>query len=385
MSLSQDFRDAGRVKALLAAIARTAGPVAARLGRPLQIMEVCGGHTHAIFRFGLHQLLPDAIEFIHGPGCPVCVLPVEAVDQAVDLARRENVILASFGDPLRVPGSRGSLLQARAEGAEVRVLYSPFDALALAQDNPHKQVVFFAIGFDTTMPSIACSLQAADKAGLTNLRFLCHHIRLMPTLIGLLEAGEVRLDGFVGPGHVSMVIGSRVYQPIASHYHKPLVIAGFEPVDFLQALYQLVLQLAEGRCAIENAYGRVVAAEGNPAALKVIEEVFESNVDSRWRGLGTVPGSGVRVREHYRHLDASTSLASLPQIKAAAEPAWCNAVLTGRIKPHQCPLFRRHCTPEHPVGALMVSSEGACAAYYQYRPEQYHPEQDEHKETRRDP
>ncbi len=228
------------------------------------------------------------------------------------------------------------------------------------------------------MPSIACSLLAADRAGLTNLRFLCHHIRLMPTLTGLLEAGEISLDGFVGPGHVSMVIGSRIYQPIAERYHKPLVIAGFEPVDFLQALYQLILQLAQGRCAIENAYGRVVAAEGNRAALRVIDEVFESGVDSRWRGLGQVPGSGVRVRERYRYLDAAELLASARPVKAAAEPAWCNAVLTGRIKPHQCPLFRRHCTPQNPVGALMVSSEGACAAYYQYRPEHY-----QDKDTRR--
>lgn len=370
MSLTHDFRDAGRVKALLVAITAAAEPVAARLGRPLQIMEVCGGHTHAIFRFGLNQLLPSSIEFIHGPGCPVCVLPVAAVDQAVSLARQPNVMLASFGDPLRVPGTRGSLLQAKAEGAEVRVLYSPFDALALARDNPHKQVVFFAIGFDTTMPGTAYSLLAAELAGLTNLRFLCHHIRLMPTLTALLEADDIQLDGFVGPGHVSMVIGSRVYAPIADSYRKPLVIAGFEPVDFLQALYQLVLQLAEGRCAIENAYARVVAPDGNPNALKVIDEAFEPGVDSHWRGLGLVPGSGVRVREPYRHLDAAEGLISTAQIKTATEPAYCNAVLTGRIKPHQCPLFRRHCTPQNPVGALMVSSEGACAAYYQYRPEE---------------
>ncbi|WP_417616980.1 hydrogenase formation protein HypD [Oceanisphaera sp.] len=381
MSLTHDFRDAGRVKTLLAAITAAADPLAARLGRPLQIMEVCGGHTHAIFRFGLHQLLPASIEFIHGPGCPVCVLPVEAVDQAVSLARQQDVILASFGDPLRVPGSQGSLLQAKAEGAEVKVLYSPFDALALAQANPDKQVVFFAIGFDTTMPSTAYSLLAADRAGIGNLSFLCHHIRLMPTLVGLLEAGDVQLDGFVGPGHVSMVIGSRVYEPIASHYHKPLVIAGFEPVDFLQALYQLILQLAEGRCTIENAYARVVAPDGNPAALKVMDDAFEQGVNSHWRGLGLVAGSGVRVRERYRHLDAAERLTSTTQTKADSDPAYCNAVLVGRIKPHQCPLFRRQCTPAHPVGALMVSSEGACAAYYQYRPEQYQPEQEQDKEA----
>lgn len=370
MSINRDFRDAGRVRALLAAITAVAEPVAQRLGRPLQIMEVCGGHTHAIFRFGLNQLLPASIEFIHGPGCPVCVLPVAAVDQAVSLARQQDVMLASFGDPLRVPGSRGSLLQAKAEGAEVKVLYSPFDALALASANPHKQVVFFAIGFDTTMPSTAYSLLAADRAGLTNLRFLCHHIRLMPTLIALLEAGDIRLDGFVGPGHVSMVIGSRVYAPIAERYRKPLVIAGFEPVDFLQALYRLVLQLAEGRCAIENAYARVVAEDGNRLALQAIDEAFETGVDACWRGLGQVPGSGVRVRARYRHLDAAEEPASLPPLGAGEEPAYCNAVLTGRIKPHQCPLFRRRCTPQTPVGALMVSSEGACAAYYQYRAEE---------------
>lgn len=379
MSLNTDFRDADRVRALLASMTPVAGRVAARLGRPLQIMEVCGGHTHAIFRFGLHQLIPDTIEFIHGPGCPVCVLPVAAVDQAVALARQPNVILASFGDPLRVPGSRGSLLQAKAEGAGVRVLYSPYDALALAKAHPRKQVVFFAIGFDTTMPGTAHSILAADRAGIGNLRFLCHHIRLMPTLTGLLEAGKVKLDGFVGPGHVSMVIGSRVYAPIARQYHKPLVIAGFEPVDFLQALYQLVLQLDQGRCDIENAYARVVADTGNPAALQAIEQAFESGVDGHWRGLGRVPGSGVRIRAPYRHLDATGLLAVAGPGKAADDPAWCHGVLTGRIKPNQCPLFRRRCTPEHPEGALMVSSEGACAAYYQYRAEQDYPE-----EARRD-
>ncbi|MDP5291391.1 hydrogenase formation protein HypD [Oceanimonas sp. CHS3-5] len=375
MSPNTDFRDATRVKAQLAAITPVAERVAARLGRPLQIMEVCGGHTHAIFRFGLHQLLPESIEFIHGPGCPVCVLPVDAVDQAVSLARQQNVILASFGDPLRVPGSRGSLLQAKAEGAEVKVLYSPYDALALANANPHKQVVFFAIGFDTTMPGTACSLLAADRAGIGNLRFICHHIRLMPTLTGLLEAGEVQLDGFIGPGHVSMVIGRRVYAPIAHHYHKPLVIAGFEPVDFLQALYQLVQQLDQGRCEIENAYARVVADAGNPAALKAMKQAFESGIDGHWRGLGRVLGSGVRIRTQYQHLDATELLATLEPVRAADEPVWCNGVLTGRIKPHQCPLFRRQCTPEHPVGALMVSSEGACAAYHQYRPEEVGSEQ----------
>ncbi|WKE64213.1 hydrogenase formation protein HypD [Gallaecimonas kandeliae] len=362
----EDFRDPGRVRVLLGAIRQEAEPLAQRLGRPLQIMEVCGGHTHAIFRFGLDQLLPKSIEFIHGPGCPVCVLPVAAVDQALALAER-GLVLASFGDPMRVPGTHMSLLEAKAKGMDVRILYSPLDALALARKEPGRQFVFFSIGFDTTMPAAACSLLAAAREGLGNLRFLCHHIRLMPTLEALLTAGELRLDGFVGPGHVATVIGAGAFAPVAARHGKPLVIAGFEPVDFLQALYQLLLQLKEGRCAIENAYGRVVSEAGNLAAQAAIAQAFEEGVDAEWRGLGLVPGSGVRVREAFRDWDAAPLLAfdTLPQRRP--EPCQCSQVLIGRLKPNQCPHFGKGCSPQHPLGALMVSTEGACAAYHQYK------------------
>lgn len=367
MITSTTFRDSDQVRLLLKRITPRANKMASQLGHPLQIMEVCGGHTHALFRFGLDQLIPKSIEFIHGPGCPVCVLPTEAIDQAVRLAEQDNVIFASFGDPLRVPGSYKSLMQAKAQGADVRVLYSPFDAIALAKQHPNKQIVFFAIGFDTTMPSIACSLLAAARQELSNLRFLCHHIRLIPTLRALLERGEVQLDGFIGPGHVSMVIGTQVYQPIAARYDKPLVVAGFEPVDFLQALYQLVLQLEQGRCEIENAYSRVVSPEGNLIAQQAINTVFRGGIDSQWRGLGNVPQSGVKIRDSYQQFDASQLLTTSNSPEKKADPSYCNGVLTGKIKPTQCPHFKNTCNPTNPLGALMVSGEGACAAYYQYK------------------
>ncbi|MCX4029663.1 hydrogenase formation protein HypD [Spartinivicinus marinus] len=370
MMLTSVFRDSSQVTKQVKLIQTVADPLADKWGRPLQIMEVCGGHTHAIFKFGLDQLIPKSIEFIHGPGCPVCVLPIEAIDQAVTIAEQSDVIFTSFGDPLRVPGSKKSLLKAKAQGADIQVLYSPLDAIALAKNNPDKQVVFFAIGFDTTMPSIAFSLLTAAQQGINNLRFLCHHIRLMPTLMALLAGEKVQLDGFVGPGHVSMVIGAHAYQPIAKRYRKPLVIAGFEPVDFLQALYQLILQLAQGRCEIENAYARVVTAEGNLSAQQAISTVFDDGVDSQWRGLGVVPGSSVKIKECYQAFDARQLLNNTVLSQSSVEikdPGYCNAVLMGKLKPDQCPLFRKQCTPENPKGALMVSGEGACAAYYYYK------------------
>ncbi len=360
------YRDGTKIKRLAGAIAELAGPLATALGRPVQVMEVCGGHTHALFRFGLNQLLPPSVEFVHGPGCPVCVLPTRVIDEAVAIAELPGVIFASFGDPLRVPGSQKSLLEAKAEGADVRVLYSPFDAIALARENPDKEVVFFAIGFDTTMPGIAHSILTAAQQRISNLSFLCHPIRLMPTLCALLESGEVAIDGFIGPGHVSMVIGEKEYGPIAARFHKPLVIAGFEPLDFMQALYRLLRQMAEGRCEIENAYGRVVAKNGNKAAICAIDSVFTSDCDASWRGLGQVPGSGARIREDFARFDASRRFSYRLPGHTAPEPAYCNAVLTGRIKPHQCPHFQKSCTPATPLGALMVSSEGACSAYNHY-------------------
>ncbi|XOV78625.1 MAG: hydrogenase formation protein HypD [Aestuariibacter sp.] len=366
----KSFRDPAMVHRLVSEINKTAEAVAARLGRPVQIMEVCGGHTHAIFHSGINQLLCDQIEFIHGPGCPVCVLPTQAIDQAVKLAQRPDTLLASFGDVLRVPGSNGSLQQVKARGADIQVLYSPFDSIALAQQHPDKQVVFFAIGFDTTMPSIAFTIQQAHQLKITNLKFLCYHIRLLPTLTALLQKGEVYLDGFVGPGHVSIVLGSEVYQPIAQAFRKPLVIAGFEPIDFLQALLMLLRQLQEQRCEIENAYGRVVTEQGNLSAQQAISAVFRDST-MHWRGMGAIPRSVGSLQPFYKQFDAS-DLLTKPEKTSKNEPAYCAEVLIGKRKPDQCPYFKSSCHPEDPKGALMVSSEGACAAYFKYKQQPLH-------------
>lgn len=364
-----DFRDNTKVQSLLSKIGPMADRVAARLGRPLQIMEVCGGHTHAIFRFGFTSLLPRSIEFIHGPGCPVCVLPVNAIDDAIAIAAQPDRILTTFGDPMRVPGSRCSLLEAKAQGADIRVLYSPLDALDIARNHPHRQITFFAIGFDTTMPGTAHTLLAAKAQRISNFSLLCHHIRLIPTLEAMLCEGQTQVDGFIGPGHVSMVIGVDAYTPVASVHHKPLVVAGFEPVDFLYALYRLLLQLEEGRCEIENAYARVVTRQGNAAALASMDQVFDYGGDGHWRGLGWIKGSKVSIKPAFVAFDACTSIQHTAPEGQYQDPAYCQHVLRGQIKPSQCPLFGKHCNPVHPLGALMVSSEGACAAYHQYLPD----------------
>jgi hydrogenase expression/formation protein HypD len=362
---NQVFRDPKLVHQLVKKINHLADSVADKLKRPIQVMEVCGGHTHAIFHSGIDQLLNQNIEFIHGPGCPVCVLPAEAIDKAAALAHMPNTILASFGDVLRVPGSLGSLQQSMAKGADIRVLYSPYDVIELAQANPDKQVCFFAIGFDTTMPSIALTIQATKLQKVSNLKFLCYHIRLMPTLLALLDMGEVKLDGFIGPGHVSIVLGSKVYAPIAEKYHKPLVIAGFEPVDLLHALLMLLEQLNQQRCEIENAYGRVVSEHGNATAQGTMIAVFK-NSELNWRGIGKVANSVVSLNPEYAMYDASTQLTHEHNTDNGDSP-YCAEVLIGKRKPDQCPHFRQDCHPESPLGALMVSSEGACAAYFKYK------------------
>ncbi|MBU2712310.1 hydrogenase formation protein HypD [Zooshikella harenae] len=364
MTQTNAFRDPSRVNQLIKCIQTEAAPIAERLGRPIQIMEVCGGHTHAIVNTGINQLLPSSIELIHGPGCPVCVLPTTAIDQAVSLAESSNHILASFGDPLRVPGSRHSLLDAKANGAHIQTLYSPLDALKLAKHHPNKTIIFFAIGFDTTIPSTACTLQMAAQQSITNFRVLCHHICLMPVLTTLLERQEIQLDGFLGPGHVSMVIGAKAYASIADKYHKPLVIAGFEPVDILHALYLLVQQLSAQQHSIQNAYSRVVLEEGNKAAQQSINDVFISGIDAKWRGLDLVPGSGLSIRPKYQQHDAVQLLNSQHVAENNTDPVYCKQVLTGSLKPHHCPWFGKQCTPHHPQSGLMVSTEGACAAYY---------------------
>ena len=364
MKYVDEFQDPAAAKALLERIALLAAQVSAGRSKPLQLMEVCGGHTHTIFRYGIEALLPESIELVHGPGCPVCVLPMGRVDDCVALAERPEVIFATFGDAMRVPGSKKSLLQAKADGADVRMVYSPLDALKLAAENPQREVVFFALGFETTMPSTAFTVLDAQTRGVRNFSVFCNHITIVPTIKAVLDSPEVQLDGFLGPGHVSMVIGTAPYDFIARHYRKPLVVAGFEPLDVLQSVWMLLRQLAEGRCEIENQYARAVGAAGNAGALEAVAKVFELREFFEWRGLGSIDHSGVRLNAAFAAYDAERRF-EVPNLRIADPKACqCGEVLKGAIKPWQCKVFGGACTPETPLGALMVSSEGACAAQY---------------------
>ncbi|MDG2944154.1 hydrogenase formation protein HypD [Exercitatus varius] len=336
---------------------------------PLYLMEVCGGHTHTIFKFGLDRLLPPSVEFIHGPGCPVCVLPMGRIDVCIEIAEKPNVIFCTFGDAMRVKGRKGSLLEAKARGADVRIVYSPLDALTLARNNPDKQVVFFSLGFETTMPSTAVTLQQAKKQDVRNFRIVCQNITIIPTLRSLLSQDQIKIDGFIAPGHVSMVIGSQPYQTLCDQFHKPFVITGFEPLDILQSIVMLVQQFADGRCEVENQYKRIVHENGNALAQRAIAEVFQPKARSEWRGLGEIEESGVELTPAYRQFDAEIYFHSQPQRVADDPDSRCGDVLTGKCKPADCPLFGTGCNPDNAYGALMVSSEGACAAYYQYRRE----------------
>ncbi len=366
MKYVDEFRDPAMAKVLFREIEDLVARIELCKSRPLRIMEVCGGHTHSIFRYGLEALLPELIELIHGPGCPVCVLPMGRVDDCIALAEQPKVIFTTFGDAMRVPGSKKSLFQAKAEGADVRMVYSPLDALQLARDNPDREVIFFGLGFETTMPSTALTLLQAEAEGVENFSLFCNHITIIPTIKAILDSPDLRIDGFLGPGHVSMVIGNRPYAFIAERYHRPLVIAGFEPLDILQSIWMLLEQFAEGRCEIENQYDRVVPGEGNAQALQAVDRVFELREYFEWRGLGSIDHSGVRIRAAYARFDAERKFA-LPQTRIAdPESCQCGEVLKGVIKPWQCKVFGKACTPETPVGALMVSSEGACAAHYNY-------------------
>ena len=355
-----------RARAVLNGIAALAARIMTTRARPLQLMEVCGGHTHSIFRFGLAELLPKSIEFVHGPGCPVCVLPIGVVDDCISIAMRPEVVFTTFGDAMRVPGSRMSLLTAKAAGADVRMVYSPLDALALARALPEREVVFFGLGFETTMPSTAMTVQQAAREGVRNFSLFCNHITIIPTIKAVLDSPDMQIDGFLGPGHVSMVIGSAPYRFIAARYRKPLVISGFEPLDVLQSVWMLLAQIDAGRCEIENQYARVADGDGNTAALAAISAVFELREFFEWRGLGSIDHSGVRMRERYAAWDAERRFPLPRQRIADPKACQCGEVLKGVIKPWQCKVFGKACTPETPLGALMVSSEGACSAYIQY-------------------
>ena len=364
MKYVDEFQDPAAARVLVQRIERLALPVAEGRSRPLQLMEVCGGHTHTIFKYGIAALLPPSIELVHGPGCPVCVLPMGRVDDCIALAEEPGVIFTTFGDAMRVPGSKKSLLQARADGADVRMVYSPLDALKIARQNPDRQVVFFALGFETTMPSTAFTILRAQAEGVRNFSVFCNHITIVPTVKAVLDSPELMLDGFLGPGHVSMVIGSRPYHFIPRHYGKPIVVAGFEPLDILQSIWMLLRQLEEGRCEVENQYARAVPEGGNPQSLAAIGRVFELREFFEWRGLGSIDHSGVRLKAEFAGFDAERRFAT-PNIRIAdPKSCQCGEVLKGVIKPWQCKVFGSACTPETPIGALMVSSEGACAAHY---------------------
>lgn len=367
MKFADEFRDPVKAQAVLGRIERTLARTRLPADRPLHIMEVCGGHTHSIFRYGLHSLVPQDIEFVHGPGCPVCILPMGRVDDCVSIAEREGVIFTTFGDAMRVPGSRKSLIQAKADGADVRMVYSPLDALDLARRHPDREVVFFALGFETTMPSTALTLLQAAEDGIVNFSMICQHITIIPTLKALLDDPETQIDGFIGPGHVSMVIGNRGYAFIPEEHRKPFVVAGFEPLDLLQSLWMVLEQLADGRAAVENQYARVVPDDGNAVALAAIDEVYEDRETCTWRGLGPIDRSGVRIRDAYASYDAEKKFGLVQADVADPAICQCGEVVKGQLKPRDCRAFGTLCTPETPLGALMVSSEGACAAHYQYR------------------
>jgi hydrogenase expression/formation protein HypD len=357
----EEFRDPELGRALAGEILGAVEP-----GRHYKLMEVCGGHTHSIYKYGLDDLLPENVELVHGPGCPVCVIPMGRVDDGIAIAREPGVIFTCFGDMMRVPGSEGSLLDAKAEGADVRMVYSPLDALRIARENPDREVVFFAIGFETTAPSTALTLMRARADGVPNFSVMCNHVLIVPPLRALLESPDLRLDGFVGPGHVSTVVGVRPFHFIPADYGKPVVVAGFEPLDILQAIRMLLAQLAEGRCEIENQYTRVVPWEGNPAALRVMAETFALRPHFEWRGLGFISQSALRLSDDYADLDAERRF-PVPGVRVADPKACqCGEVLKGVIKPFECKVFGTACTPERPIGTCMVSSEGACAAYYNY-------------------
>lgn len=361
MKFVDEFRNPDLIQKTAEEIRRWADPAAT-----YRIMEICGGHTYAIYRFALQDLLPKNIELIHGPGCPVCVLPMGRMDDGLAIARQDNVIFTAFGDVMRVPGTAGTPLAFRARGHDVRMVYSPLDALQLALNHPDKEVVLFAIGFETTAPSTALTVLQAREMNVPNFFVFSNHVLIMPAIRAILEAPDMRLDGFIGPGHLSTVIGARPYRWIAEEYRKPVVISGFEPLDLLQSILMLVKQFREGRAEVEIQYTRAVTWDGNAAAVAAMEEVFEVRPLFEWRGLGPIPHSALKLRPEFARWDAEIRF-RVPG-SSAADPcaAQCGDVLRGVLKPQQCRLFGKECTPEKPVGALMVSSEGSCAAYYHH-------------------
>lgn len=361
MRFVDEYRDSTKAAALGVNIAEMCSP-----GDHFKVMEVCGGHTHTIYKHGLERYLPPAVELVHGPGCPVCVIPMGRVDDAISIAHEPGVTLACFGDMLRVPGGNGSFLDAKAAGADIRVVYSPMDALGIAIDEPGRKVVFMAIGFETTAPSTALTLLRAAARGVPNFSVFCNHVTIIPPLEAILNSADVQIDGFIGPGHVSAVIGCHPYETIARHYGKPVVVSGFEPLDVLQSVYLVVRQLVEKRADVENQYSRVVAWSGNEKAVAAIEATMERRPHFEWRGLGSIPWSALKLRAAFSAFDAEEQF-QVPGVRVADPRACqCGQVLRGQIHPWECRVFATACTPESPIGTCMVSSEGACAAFYNF-------------------
>ena len=363
MKYISEFRQQDLAQQLSKAIAQTVDP-----DRHYRLMEFCGGHTHAIFRYGVQDLMPDNVEFIHGPGCPVCVLPTGRIDNAIQLAERQDVILCTYADLMRVPATgRNSLLKAKAGGSDIRMIYSTQDALKIARENPKKQLVFFAIGFETTTPPTAVAIKQAQAEGLANFSVFCNHVLTPAAMQAILDAPQpVAIDAFLGPSHVSTVIGSQPYETFAEHYAKPIVIAGFEPLDVMQSALMLIRQLNEGRHEVENEYSRAVTRQGNQKAQALVQDVFELRPQFEWRGLGLIADSALKLKAAYADFDAEQRF-NMPAIQASdVKGCECPAILRGAKKPKDCKLLGTVCTPENPMGSCMVSSEGACAAYWSY-------------------
>ena len=362
MRFVDEYRDPELARALAHRIADRIDPE-----RHYQLMEVCGGHTHAIYRYGVHDYLPAEIELVHGPGCPVCVIPMGRVDDGSAIAEsNDDVILTCFGDLMRVPGGNGSFLDSKARGADIRIVYSPLDALRIAREHPDRQVVFYAIGFETTAPSTALTLQRAKADRQTNFSVFCNHVTIVPAMKAILDSPDLRLDAFIGPGHVSTVIGCRPYEWVSAEWGMPVVVSGFEPLDVLESVAMIVDQLAEGRAEVENQYGRVVPWDGNPAAVRCIADTMQLRPWFEWRGLGSIEHSALQLTDRYADFDAELRF-DVPGVRVADPKACqCGEVLKGVLKPWECKVFGTACTPETPIGTCMVSSEGACAAYYNF-------------------
>ncbi len=357
----KDFRDPKRIKALSEAIKK-------EVDRPINIMEVCGGHTHTIMKYGLKQLLPPEVEFIHGPGCPVCIMPKERIDHAIALVQDEKNILATLGDMIRVPGSKSSLQKERAKGKNVKMLYAPFDILKIAQENPDKNVIYFAIGFETTTPMTVALIEKVLQLGLKNVYFHINHVLVPPPVKAIMDSGKAKIDAFIGPSHVSVIAGAKIYKEIVDRYGTPVVVAGFEPVDIMESILWIVCQFKENRRQVEIQYKRAVGWEGNTKAQQLIDKYLEPRETFRWRGIGDIPYSALKLRDEYSHLDAEVKFADILPDEPIDDHKLCicGDILKGVAKPTDCKVFGTACTPQNPLGSCMVSSEGACAAYYKY-------------------